>query len=144
MSVEFSIYLVREKILSAEQFVDLMAAQSPDRIPLGSLAIRANILTVRQVVAILNEQERLPRRFGDVARDLNFMTRAKVDRLVQMQREQCPNICRTLVALGYLSPDQVRALFQQFQVLKTERPISPIPSPKFSTSRTELSAPIQI
>jgi hypothetical protein len=136
MSISFAIALVREQVISAEQFVELMATQAAHQIPLGTLAIRANMLTVRQVVDVLKAQEERGGRFGENAVEMGLLNRSQVDRLLAMQQSKLPCLADLLVETKVLSRSQVNALrsahFNTSMILSSRLR----PKPKFSSARS--------
>ena len=113
-----------------------MAARMENQIPMGTLAIRANFLTVRQAVELLDEQERLDCRFGEIAVERGILTGEQVKHLLALQQVYLPRISTMLTSMGFLTEGQVRALHAEFINRKPTKPTASLPKPKFSTTRT--------
>ena len=57
MSLNFGIYLVEQRIITPEQFCGLVKIQQEALPSLANVAIRKNMLTIKQVAMILDAQE---------------------------------------------------------------------------------------
>ena len=95
MSLKFGIYLVEQRIISPEQFCGLVKIQQEAGASIATVAIRKNMLTIKQVARILDQQELSPSRsFIEIAIESDFLDRADADQLVQEQRNSSPTIQR--------------------------------------------------
>ncbi len=130
MSLKFGIYLVEQRIISPEQFCGLVKIQQEAGASLPTVAIRKNMLTIKQVATILDQQELHPRRsFAQLAVEGDFLDRADAELLMLEQRNTTPNLRKLVVECGLLTDRQCSVLFQHYQRIGT-RPI------KIGQSRT--------
>ncbi|WP_425400802.1 hypothetical protein [Aeoliella sp.] len=105
--MQFGMYLYRNGIVSAEQFVEAIALQDECRIPLGVLAMESGKLAVRDVLSILRVQSDLPNdRFGDIAIDLGLLTKQDVAELLTLQSDRRMPMGLCMVELGYMTEEQ--------------------------------------
>ena len=80
MSLKFGIYLVEQRIVSPEQFCGLVKIQQEAMTSMATVAIRKNMLTIKQVAAILDAQEVAPHKsFITLALEFDFFDRADAD-----------------------------------------------------------------
>ncbi|MFN9753000.1 MAG: hypothetical protein ACK57U_16625, partial [Planctomycetota bacterium] len=71
MSLNFGLYLVEQGVISCDQFCGLVKVQQMALPTPASVAIRSNLLTVRQVGQVLSLMELNPgRTFFEAARSL--------------------------------------------------------------------------
>ena len=116
MSLKFGIYLVEQRVVSAEQFCGLVKIQQESMMTLASIAIRKNALTIRQVSTILDTHDENPERlFGDIALEQNLLDRSQLNQLLHAQQATCPSIRQLLIECGLLTARQTRVLFMHFE-----------------------------
>ena len=115
--MEFCLFLVRRGYVTAEQAIEVFEQQVRRREPIGRLALKGGVITVRQVVKILESQALAhPRqRFGDTGVALGFMTDDQVQELLRKQYQLIPQVEELLVDQGTLSYDEVEQAREQFQ-----------------------------
>ncbi len=83
---------------------------------LASIALRKNVLTIRQVSTILDLHTENPEKlFGDIALELNLIDRATLNQLLHAQQSTCPSVRQLLIECGLLTPRQARVLFTHFE-----------------------------
>ena len=100
--MRFGLYLVREGILRPDQFVVALEKQLAESAPLGTLALQAGKLNMRQVFEILAEQDDCKDRFGEVAVRLGFLTEYEVSNLLAQQVLQLRPLKEVLMTEGVL------------------------------------------
>ena len=124
MSLKFGIYLVEQRIISPEQFCGLVKIQQEAGASIATVAIRKNILTIKQVASILDQQELSPNKsFIQLAVEADLLDRADAEMLVLEQQNTSPSIRKLVVECGLLTERQCSVLFQHYQRIGT-RPIS--------------------
>ncbi len=129
MSLKFGIYLVEQRIITPEQFCGLVKIQQETTVSLANLAIKKNLLTIRQVATILDELEATPAKtFQQIAMEMDLLDEADAALLLQYQMESCTPI-RTLVSeCGLLTERQASVLHNHFERTATNSPVhAPIP-----------------
>ena len=97
--MRFGEFLVLEGVVSSDSVQLALAQQRRRRVPLGVLAVRAEMLDVAKVEKVLVCQARPPRwqLFGRVAKELGLLNRWQVDLLMSRQRETQPRLGELLV-----------------------------------------------
>jgi hypothetical protein len=133
MSLKFGIYLVEQRIISPEQFCGLVKIQQESATSLATIAIRKNMMSIRQVAAVLDIQESSPTKsFVSIAIENDFLDHVDADQLLRAQQTACPSIRRLVVECGLLTERQSMVLFQHFQKIGA-RPVygtgDPTPTP---------------
>lgn len=115
MSLKFGIYLVEQRIITPEQFCGLVKIQQETMLSIANVAIRKNLLTIRQVATILDQLEACPAKtFQQIALEEDLLDEADATQLVQYQLESCTPM-RTLVSeCGLLTDRQASALYRHF------------------------------
>lgn len=147
MSIKFGLFLVEQGILSCDQFCGLlkiqqMAAPSP-----ASVAIRRNLMTVKQVGQILGLIELNPEiDFVEAGKRLGIIGATEQQRLEQEQQLLLPTIPFLLVECGLLRVNQVETLTRGFEKAQsresaaTSAPIQQSRAP--ATERAATVAPL--
>ena len=116
MSLKFGIYLVEQRVISPEQFCGLVKIQQESMMTLASMAVRKNVLSIRQVSTILDLHNENPEKlFGDIALGLNLIDRAELNQLLHAQQATCPSVRQLLIECGLLTTRQTRVLFMHFE-----------------------------
>ncbi|MFK7767144.1 MAG: hypothetical protein AB8B55_07970 [Mariniblastus sp.] len=132
MSLKFGIYLVEQRIISPEQFCGLVKIQQEASMSLATLALRKNILTIKQVAKVLDIAEANPEKsFVNIAMEQDLMDRADADQLLHYQQMTCPTMRKLVVECGLLTQRQSSVLYLHF-----ERHGSTVPTAKPSQQTT--------
>ena len=145
MSLKFGIYLVEQRIISPEQFCGLVKIQQEAGASLATVAIRKNILTIKQVSTVLDQQELSPNKsFIDLAIEKDLLDRDDAEILVAEQQNTAPAIKKLVVECGLLTERQCNILFQHYERIGT-RPMarSTTQVPTRSTSETPITQPAE-
>ena len=133
MSLNFGIYLVEQRIISPEQFCGLVKIQQESGATLASVAIRKNMLTIKRVANILDQQEMTPHKsFAQIAIETDYLDGADAEKLVTEQQHTTPTIRKLVQECGLLTDRQCSVLFQHYLRIGT-RPINsaqPTATPK--------------
>ena len=123
MSLKFGIYLVEQRIISPEQFCGLVKIQQEALATLATVAIRKNMMTIKQVATVLDQQELTPAKsFIQIAIESDFLDRPDAEQLMLDQQHSAPTIRQLVKECGLLSEQQSNVLFQHYQRIGT-RPI---------------------
>ena len=116
MSLKFGIYLVEQRIISPEQFCGLVKIQQEATMSLATIAIRKNILTIKQVTRVLDALEnRASSTFIQTALDEELIDSNDADVLLHEQQQSCPSMRKLLVECGLLTQRQTEVLFQHYE-----------------------------
>lgn len=106
--------LYQDGRISAEQFADAICHLSNRRKKLGQLAMEKEFLSVKQVMDILAEQARNPAaKFGELAISLGFLSEGDLAQLLGYQTQGSPSLSSILLELGYISEEDLEALFDE-------------------------------
>ena len=57
MSLKFGIYLVEQRVISAEQFCGLVKIQQETSHTMATIALRKNLMTIKQVDNVLDQMD---------------------------------------------------------------------------------------
>ncbi len=115
MSLKFGIYLVEQRIISPEQFCGLVKIQQEASMSAATVAIRKNLLTIRQIASIMEIQESNKQKsFVEIAQDNNFLERADIDQLLHFQQLSCPSITSLAIECGLITESQAVVLHRHF------------------------------
>ena len=116
MSLKFGIYLVEQRIISPEQFCGLVKIQQEATMSLATIALRKNVLTIKQVASVLDLSEVHPEKsFLKIAMEQDLIDRADADQLLHEQQSTCPSIRKLIVECGLLTQRQTSVLFLHFE-----------------------------
>ncbi|MBA4015723.1 MAG: hypothetical protein C0483_00900 [Pirellula sp.] len=105
----FEVFLVRERIISADQLVAALERQSRRRPPLGRLAVTTGKITMKQAFQIVGLQSTQQRRFGELAIELGYLTPYDLSELLSEQTRLQPSLTEVLLEQKCLSRDDLRA-----------------------------------
>lgn len=127
MSLKFGIYLVEQRIISPEQFCGLVKIQREASPSIATIALKKNVLTIKQVATVLDVAEAKPEKsFVKIAMELDLIDRADADQLLHYQQLQCPSIRKLVVECGLLTQRQTSVLFLHFE-RNGSKPITILP-----------------
>lgn len=135
-----AIHLLRTGLITAEQLCDAAEYCDSKRPPIGLLAVRKGKLTMGQLFRVLGQQADDNRQFGQVARDMGFMTDRDVSELLLAQQEATPSVPHRLVEMGVLTESQLDAEVQKAHSRSTAR----ISGPATSASASEAGEETQV
>jgi diguanylate cyclase (GGDEF)-like protein len=93
----FTRWLVSRNFLSSQAVESLLSDYSPDRLPLGELAIDTGLLTDGQVLEILELQVESGDRFGALAHQRELLSLSQLAMLLARQRENPIQLARLLI-----------------------------------------------
>ena len=137
MSLKFGIYLVEQRIISPEQFCGLVKIQQEASSTAASLAIRKNILTIKQVAKLLDIVEGTPgSSFINEALAQNAINEHQAQQLLLAQQNSCPSITKLVIECGLLTQRQTTVLYHHF-----ERGQNQVNRPAPATPQTTPAAP---
>jgi hypothetical protein len=145
MSLNFGLYLVEQGVISCDQFCGLVKVQQMALPTPASVAIRSNLLTVRQVGQVLSLMELNPgRTFFEAARSLGLLGNDGQKRLEQAQQMLLPAIPFLLVECGLLNSRQVETLQRAFEKSQvTEKSLETSPTAEPAIERNQPLQPSQ-
>ncbi len=117
----FGEYLVLQGILSSDHYRKLIDELSQAILPIGTLAIQRNMMTIKQVASVLEYLETNPRRkFLEVAQQFDYLDAADADQLCREQERLVPGLDHVLVAMQTMTEQQAAVLRQHFLRLQND------------------------
>ena len=152
MSLKFGLYLVEQGIITCDQFCGLVKIQQESRSGIGTIAIQKNIMTIRQVAAVLEHLETAgSKTFVEVATEMDFIGQADGIKLHQLDQLSRPTIRKIIVNVGLMNQRQIEMLFEHHERVQsrmrkrrssneaTQKPTAPPRQPKFQQRPIEVS-----
>ena len=119
----FACYLYEEGIITGDQFAQAVREQLSRRLPLGRLAIELGKLSLSEVMKILRVQaDELEKSFGQIARELSYLTKEQLDLLLLAQEQQATPIGDIMLELGFIDRIQLVRETQNFRRAQTGMP----------------------
>jgi len=116
MSLKFGIYLVEQRVISAEQFCGLIKIQQESSHTMATIALRKNIMTIKQVNHLHDQMEtRTDIKFEDLAFEKGMIDSADLNVMLQTKEVSCPPIRQLLVECGLLTQHQTKVLFEHYE-----------------------------
>lgn len=107
-------FLLNKGVVTEEDIFAAMEYRREKTPPVGRIALKEKMLTVRQVSRILMAQCDSGLPFGQQAVALGFWEPDMVDEILKLQRESRPSALAALLALGFLDQEQLEALRDEF------------------------------
>lgn len=116
MSLKFGIYLVEQRIITPEQFCGLVKIQQEATMSFATIAIRKNLMTIKQVAHVLDLVEANPEKsFVQVSLEQDLIDRADADQMLHLQQLSSPTIRKLVIECGLLTQRQCAVLFMHFE-----------------------------
>ena len=148
MSLKFGIYLVEQRIISPEQFCGLVKIQQETTMSLANIALRKNVMTIKQVAQVLDEMETSPdKTFEQVSVEMDFLDQADMTQLIRHQQMSCTPIRKLVSECGLLTERQSAVLFNHFEKMPAAPPMESQPTtemePTQEMSPTQPTMPTQ-
>jgi hypothetical protein len=121
--MQFGLYLKNKGVITAEQLVAALEEQLGSLVPIGQLALEENVLSPRDIFAVLQAQSDSPNvRFGDLAVEMGLMTRADLMRLLMIQADRKRPITEILVGQGAVTPHKAASEMASYRRSQLRRP----------------------
>ena len=152
MSLKFGIYLVEQRIVTAEQFCGLIKIQQESTRALPTLALQKSLMTIRQVANVLEAIERSPEKdFQRLAIEMGYLHAKEAEYLLQVQQATAEPIRALAVECGLLTERQASVLYLHFQKKVSKKSAAaqspaagqPATTPATSTPRESTPRPKQ-
>jgi hypothetical protein len=116
IAMHFGLYLKKKGIITAEQLVDALEVQQKTLPRIGQLAMEEGILSPRQIFEVLRAQCHSPHvRFGELAIEMELMTRDDLMRLLIIQADRKRPIEQILVAQRVLTNEQAAEQIAEYR-----------------------------
>jgi len=88
--------------------------QQKETPPLGRLALKENVLTMKQVFKVLSAQSESDIRFGEMAISLSFMTNQQLMDLLKLQKKSRPSLNKIVTDMGLAKTETLKTLHVEF------------------------------
>lgn len=111
----FGNYLVDQRIISQEDYREVIKQQLNARVKLGTIAVVEGLLTEEQVEMLNKLQMQVDKRFGDLAVERGLLTEEQVQQLVKKQGNPYMQFLQVLLETGKADVRQVDAQLKAFQ-----------------------------
>ncbi len=99
-SEAFAQFLVDTYVVAAEDALAALDEQRRRTPPIGRLALKKGLLSMKQVFAVLAEQPETGLRFGEQAIFMGYLEREAMEKLLEEQRRLRPGVCEILSEMG--------------------------------------------
>lgn len=114
--MQLETFLLERGVVTPRQVSSAIDRQRESRPPLGRLAIEQETLSARDVSAILHwQQATSPRRFGEIAVELGYLSEGEIERLLALQAQQTLSLTEALLDVGIANEDACRAAAAEFE-----------------------------
>lgn len=147
MSLKFGIYLVEQRVISAEQFCGLVKIQQESSHTMATVALRKNLMTIKQVDYLLGQMNAKNEiSFEELALEKGIIDSQDLNIMRQAQEASCTTIRQLLVECGLLTRHQTTVLFEHYEKLtQTSTSVShkatATPAPKQNFGKTVSPTP---
>lgn len=107
--MELTVHLFRQGILDAETAMQVLSARIERRVPLGRVAVKLGLLSVKEVIRTLEFQADQPRpiRFGESAVRLGLLTAEDLDHILREQVRAQPSEDELLTSIAGLPSTEI-------------------------------------
>lgn len=110
----FGEFLVNRGIVDEEIILDALNFQKKKTAPIGKLALKKDLLNMKQVMKILDTQCNTAKRFGEIGIQLGFLKKEDLDFLLELQIKLRPPIGEILVYLKKISEATLRQELKKY------------------------------
>jgi len=117
----FGHYLLDEKIITAQQLTEAVEYQAEKNLSLGEIAVRENLLTLKDAETINNKQRILDKRFGEVSILLGLLTQDQIEYLLLTQKKEKVFFGEVLISKEFISEQELEkqlTLFEELQQIE--------------------------
>lgn len=122
----FSRWLIAQGVLDIPRVGKALIDFKQERIRLGEIALRQELLNAHQIEQILDEQNETQDRFGTIAVRLDFLTEDQLIGLLILQQEDPLQAAEQFLCKDVLAPQHLQALLKEyFNVVPWAAPLYP-------------------
>lgn len=112
--MQFGTYLVRNGIISANQFVEAEELRQESRLPIGELALHLGKLPLSQFNQVVRHQARTCLSFGESVMQLGYLGERDLADLLKLQADRAKKLDDILIESGAVSRGEIIAARQKF------------------------------
>lgn len=113
----FGDYLVKNNIITASQFNEVMEHQKTTRVKLGLIAVSKKLLTINQSNEINLLQSQMDKRFGDIAIEKGYLNNEQLTLLLSLQGNEYLQFVQTLIDKNILTLEDIDNYLLDFKKL---------------------------
>ena len=113
----FGLHLVRRGLITEDQLYEALNQQASETPPIGKIALHSHVLTMKEVMTILESQLEKPRLFGELAIDLGYLDDSAIADLLARQRAVRPSLESILTGAGIMDLESLEREMQLFEDL---------------------------
>ncbi len=114
----FGQFLVNNDIISDAVLLEALVKQKKSEETIERIAVAKRMLSVKQMLAILNRQADSCDSFTVVAIRLGYLTGDEVDVLLELQQQSRPMLGEILVQMGEIDNKTLEAMLKKYQSLE--------------------------
>jgi len=111
----FGDYLIKNNIITKEQFNEVIEYQKKSRVKLGLIAVTEKLLTVQQTDEVNQLQAVMDKRFGDIAIEKGYLTEDQVSHLLSLQGNSYLLFVQTLIEKHNLTLEDIETYLIAYQ-----------------------------
>jgi len=120
MAIQLGQFLINKKKITAKQLKQVLSLQAEEHHKFGEIAGFFGLMTDEQVAVTLKamtEKKHAEKRFGEIARELNFLTSGNIDEIRKIEEELNNRIGKMFVMSGYITQEEFDKFFQEYKEL---------------------------
>lgn len=103
----FGKYLVERGLLREADLGEALGRQATLRVSIGRLAYQMKLMSLDQVMKVLEVQRKNPKPFGAIAVELGFLTPEQLEGVLEAQRETRVPLGQVIASLGFVTPEKL-------------------------------------
>jgi CheY-specific phosphatase CheX len=119
----FGNYLLDKGKLTPEQLTEAVEYQSLKNLSLGEIAVREQLITLKDAETINDKQRVLDKRFGEVSVSLGILTEEQIEILLKLQKKEKIFFGEVIVEKNFISQE---LLSQELQAFEKEQKLESI------------------
>jgi hypothetical protein len=112
--IRFGQFLINNGVVDDENVFEGLNIQRKWTPPIGKVAIKEKLLSVKDIMSILYHQAGSAKMFGELAVEMQFLNEEQVGLLLEMQRASRPRIGEILVEMGVMSNATLDNMVEKF------------------------------
>jgi len=112
----FGNYLLDKGNLTAEQLTQAVEYQSLKNLSLGEIAVRENLITLKDAETINDKQRVLDKRFGEVSISLGLLTEKQIEMLLAIQKKEKIFFGEVIVQKHFISQELLDQELKTFEI----------------------------
>lgn len=111
----FGNFLLSKKIITEEQFEQILEYRKNNRVKLGLIAVEQKLLTAAKADEVNRLQMKMDKRFGDIAVEKGYLTNEDVSKLLKLQGNPYLLFVQAVSENDMLTKEKVDAYLLSFQ-----------------------------